>query len=215
MDTPHPIRLVLVDDHAIVREGLRTILEAEGFEVVGEAADAETALELVPVVDPDVVLLDLLMPGMDGIEAIRRLRARDPNRKILMLTSATEDFAVREALAAGACGYVPKGVGRSELGGAIRAVASGATAFHPEAERALREGSHNLRGALLEELTSRERSVLELLAIGRSNRQIGLRLGLTEGTVKGYVSTILDKFGAQDRTEAVVFAQRLGLVRRP
>lgn len=207
------IRLFIVDDHAIVREGLRTLLEGEGFEVVGEAGDGESALELIPALSPDVVLLDLLLPGINGLEVARRLLAVEPSAQVVILTSATEDLAVHEAADAGAIGFLPKEVGREELGAAIRAAAAGRRSWHPSAERVLREGTQNLRGAPLEELTPRERSVLELLAEGRSNRQIALRLGLTEGTVKGYVSAILDKLGAQDRTAAVVFARRIGLVR--
>jgi DNA-binding NarL/FixJ family response regulator len=207
-------RLVLVDDHAIVREGLRTLLEVEGFEVVGEAGDAESAMPLIAELHPDVVLMDLLMPGMNGLDATRELVARHPDLRILVLSSATEELLVRQALDAGAWGYLPKEVGRVALGEAIRGIVEGRRMVHPEAERALKDGLRNLRGAPLEELTPREQSVLELLAEGRSNRQIGGRLGLTEGTVKGYVSTVLDKLGAQDRTEAVLFAQRVGLVMR-
>lgn len=208
------VRLVLVDDHAIVREGLRTLLEVEGFEVVGEAGDAESAMPLIAELGPDVVLMDLLMPGMNGLDATRELVARHPHVRILVLSSATEELLVRQALEAGAWGYLPKEVGRAALGEAIRGIVGGQRMVHPEAERALRDGLRNLRGAPLEELTPREQSVLELLAEGRSNRQIGGRLNLTEGTVKGYVSTVLDKLGAQDRTEAVLFAQRVGLVMR-
>ena len=203
------LRLLLVDDHALVREGLRALLEdAEGLEIVAEAGDGERAVQLARQHAPDLVLLDLLMPGIGGLEALRRMRADRPGARVLVLTSAQEDAAVREAIAAGALGFLYKDATRAELVRAVRDAAAGRPALDPEAQRALMRPPER---SPLDELTPRERSVLELLAQGRSNRQIALRLDLTEGTVKGYVSTILDKLGVQDRTGAALVAVQHGL----
>lgn len=204
-----PVRVLLVDDHAIVREGLRALLEEEGgFAVAGEAADGERAVAAARELAPDVILMDLLMPGVDGLEALRRIRAADPEARVLVLTSAQDDRAVREAIDAGAVGFLFKDVSRRDLVRAVRDAAAGRPTLHPEAQRVLMKRPER---SPLDELTPRERTVLELIAQGRSNRQIALRLELTEGTVKGYVSTILDKLGVQDRTGAALFAVRHGL----
>jgi DNA-binding NarL/FixJ family response regulator len=206
---PVTVRVLLVDDHAIVREGLRALLEEEGgFAVAGEAADGERAVAAARELAPDVVLMDLLMPGVDGLEALRRIRAADPEARVLVLTSAQDDRAVREAIDAGAVGFLFKDVSRRDLVRAVRDAAAGRPTLHPEAQRVLMKRPER---SPLDELTPRERTVLELIAQGRSNRQIALRLELTEGTVKGYVSTILDKLGVQDRTGAALFAVRHGL----
>lgn len=205
-DGARPLRVLLADDHAIVREGLRELLEEEpGIAVVAEAADVAAAVERAVATRPDVALVDILMPDGSGLEALRRIRERAPGVRVVLLTSVGEPAAVREAMAAGAAGYLLKDLSRAELVAAVRAAAAGRRVLHPEAERALAAPSP------LAALTPRERSVLELLAQGRSNRQIGLRLGLTEGTVKGYVSAILDKLGVQDRTTAALLAARHGL----
>jgi len=208
-DTAPPVRVLLVDDHAIVREGLRALLEEEGgFAVAGEAADGERAVAAAHELAPDVILMDLLMPGVDGLEALRRIRAADSEARVLVLTSAQDDRAVRQAIDAGAVGFLFKDVSRRDLVRAVRDAAAGRPTLHPEAQRVLMKRPER---SPLDELTPRERSVLELIAQGRSNRQIALRLELTEGTVKGYVSTILDKLGVQDRTGAALFAVRHGL----
>jgi DNA-binding NarL/FixJ family response regulator len=210
---PVTVRVLLVDDHAIVREGLRALLEEEGgFAVAGEAADGERAVAAARELAPDVVLMDLLMPGVDGLEALRRIRAADPEARVLVLTSAQDDRAVREAIDAGAVGFLFKDVSRRDLVRAVRDAAAGRPTLHPEAQRVLMKRPER---SPLDELTPRERTVLELIAQGRSNRQIALRLELTEGTVKGYVSTILDKLGVQDRTGAALFAVRHGLGKSP
>jgi DNA-binding NarL/FixJ family response regulator len=201
------VRLLLVDDHEIVREGLRTLLEQEeGLEVVGEAEDGEQALRLMEKLKPDVVLLDVLMPGMGGVETARRAAALSSPPRLLMLTSSADEGAVRESIAAGALGYLMKDVSRAALVRAIRDAARNRPTLDPEAQRIL---MRRPEPSPLEALTPRERSVLELLAEGRSNRQIGLRLGLTEGTVKGYVSILFDKLGVQDRTQAALLAVKL------
>ena len=208
-DTAPPVRVLLVDDHAIVREGLRALLEEEGgFAVAGEAADGERAVAAARELAPDVILMDLLMPGVDGLEALRRIRAADPEARVLVLTSAQDDRSVRQAIDAGAVGFLFKDVSRRDLVRAVRDAAAGRPTLHPEAQRVLMKRPER---SPLDELTPRERTVLELIAQGRSNRQIALRLELTEGTVKGYVSTILDKLGVQDRTGAALFAVRHGL----
>ena len=210
-DTPAPpLRLMLVDDHEIVREGLRTLLEQEeDLEVVGEAEDGESAVRMAAERHPDVVLMDVMMPGMGGIEATRRLLALPsppaPPR-VLMLTSLADEAAIREAVAAGAMGYLMKDVSRAELVRAVRDAARDRPTLHPEAQRILMKRPEK---SPLDDLTPRERSVLDLVAEGRSNRQIANRLGLTEGTVKGYVSILLDKLGVQDRTQAALLAVSL------
>lgn len=206
---PASIRVLLVDDHAIVREGLRSLLENEdGIEIVGEAADGEAAVGLAVEQAADVVLMDLLMPGIGGLEALRRIRAAGAAARVLVLTSSHDDQAVRTAVAAGAIGFLFKDVSRRDLVRAVRDAASDRPTLHPEAQRVL---MRRPEASPIDELTPRERSVLELLAEGRSNRQIALRLELTEGTVKGYVSTILDKLGVQDRTGAALLAVKHGL----
>lgn len=210
-DTPNPpIRLMLVDDHEIVREGLRTLLDQEeDLAVVGEAEDGEAAVRLAAELHPDVVLMDVMMPGMGGIEATRRLLAlpAPPHPpRILMLTSLAEEGAIREAVAAGAMGYLMKDVSKVELVRAVRDAARDRPTLHPEAQRILMKRPEKTP---LDDLTPRERSVLDLVAEGKSNRQIANRLGLTEGTVKGYVSILLDKLGVQDRTQAALLAVSL------
>jgi DNA-binding NarL/FixJ family response regulator len=203
------LRVLLADDHAIVRAGLRELLEEEpDVEVVAEASGVAAAVERAVATRPDVALVDILMPDGSGLEALRRIRERAPSVRVVLLTSVGEPAAVREALAAGAAGYLLKDLTRAALVGAIRAAAEGRRVLHPEAERALAEAG---APGPLDALTPRERTVLELVARGRSNRQIALRLGLTEGTVKGYVSAILDKLGVQDRTSAALLAVRCGL----
>ena len=206
------VRLLLVDDHEIVREGLRTLLEQEeGIEVVGEGEDGEQAIRLAATLLPDVVLMDVLMPGIGGIEATRRLAELPSSPRVLVLTSVAEESAIREAIAAGALGYLMKDVSRYDLVRAIRDAAKNRPTFDPEALRVL---MRKPEPSPLADLTPRELSVLELLAEGRSNRQIGDRLKLTEGTVKGYVSILLGKLEVQDRTQAALLAVRL-LKKRP
>lgn len=207
-----PIRVFIVDDHAIVREGLQTLLaEEREFLVVGEAARGAEAVRLIPGAKPDVVLMDLVMPEIDGVETIRRLRQAGVQTHILVLTSFSEDQRVRDALQAGATGYLLKDVLKDDLLRAIQSAARGEPTLHPEAQRVLIRQT-TAPASPLHSLTDRERDVLRLIAQGRSNKEIAATLYLTEGTVKGYVSTILGKLGVEDRTQAALLAVRHGLV---
>jgi len=207
-----PIRVLLVDDHAIVREGLRALLdETASLQIVGEAADGTEALELAHRLRPDVVLMDLKMPGLPAADAIRTIRAQYPATQVLVLTSYAEDRQVEEVLRAGALGYVLKNIVAADLIRAIATVARGEAWLHADAQRSL--VNRMRRPAELSPLallTDRERSVLSLLAKGMSNRAIGQTLHLTEGTVKGYVSNVLAKLKLEDRTQAALLAVRLG-----
>jgi NarL family two-component system response regulator LiaR len=207
-----PIRVVVADDHAVVREGLRTFLRLEDdFELVGEAADGEAAVAEVERHGPDVALVDLVMPGIDGVEAIRRIREESPGTDVIVLTSFTEDEKIFPALQAGAVGYLLKDVQPRELAQAIRAVAAGKAILDPAmTARLLRELAATERreaGAL----TAREQDVLRLLARGLSNREIARELVLSEKTVKTHVSHILAKLRLADRTQAALYAVRAGL----
>jgi len=207
------VRILLVDDHAIVREGLRALLDdVPGMCIVGEATNGDEAVEMAARLTPDLVLMDLKMPGMAAPDAIRTIRARNPAVHVLMLTSYAEDQQVQKVISAGALGYVLKDVAKAELLKAMNTVVRGEPWLHAEAQRLL---VNRMRKPSelnpLELLTDRERSVLRLLAQGQSNRNIGKTLQLTEGTVKGYVSNILAKLKLEDRTQAALLAVKLGL----
>lgn len=208
------IRIVLVDDHEIVREGLRTLLSEEAdLEVVGEAENGAQAIRVCGELQPDVVLMDLSMPEMTGIAAIGPVKQVAPETHILVVTSFIDDERVRSAIQAGAIGYVMKNVLKSDLLRAIRSAARGEPALNAEAQRILiRQSSEPSTPPVHERLTSREMDVLRLLASGHSNKEIGGVLHLTEGTVKVYVSTILDKLQVADRTQAALYAVRNGIV---
>jgi two-component system, NarL family, response regulator LiaR len=208
------IRVLIADDHAVVRQGLRTFLELqEDIEVVGDAADGEAALAGVERFEPDVVLMDLVMPGVGGVEAIRRLRTLRPETRVLVLTSFLDDEKLFPAVRAGAAGYLLKDVDPSELVRAIRTVADGEALLHPAvAARLMEEFSDTERPVAEEALTAREREVLLLIARGLPNKQIALELGIAEKTVKTHVSSILSKLGLTDRTQAALYAVRAGLI---
>jgi DNA-binding NarL/FixJ family response regulator len=210
------IRVLIVDDHQIVREGLEILLSEEPtITVVGQAANGAEAVTLAASLRPDVILMDLVMPELDGIEATRRIRRADAasQSQILVLTSFADDQRVREAIEAGAIGYLLKDVLKADLLRAIRTAAQGKPTLHPEAQGYLmRQVSAPSASASVLHLTEREREVLRLIATGQSNKEIAHTLHLTEGTVKGYVSAVLAKLGVADRTQAALYAVKHGLV---
>jgi DNA-binding NarL/FixJ family response regulator len=211
-----PIRLVIADDHPVVRQGLRAFLETnEGFEVVGEAADGDEAVRVTLRTEPDVLLLDLVMPGVDGTEAITRLRERGTTSRILVLTSFMAEDQVIPAIRAGADGYLLKDVDPSELAGAIRAVSRGESMLAPGAAAAVMAAVSADRPPPqfpeLERLTAREREVLEGLGRGLTNRELAEELFVSEKTVKTHVSNVLMKLDLPDRTRAALYAVRVGL----
>jgi NarL family two-component system response regulator LiaR len=210
------IRIVIADDHAVVRQGLRTLLELQDeMEVVAEAADGEEAVEAVQRTAPDVALLDLVMPKLGGIEAIRRIRDGSPATRVLVLTSFADDDTVLPAVRAGAAGYLLKDVQPQDLITAIRTVHAGEALLAPAVATMLVEqlaAADEPRGR--DELTPRERDVLAHLARGRANKVIARELGVSERTVKTHVSNILGKLGLTDRTQAAVYAVRHGLVQQ-
>ncbi|WP_431773219.1 response regulator [Streptomyces cucumeris] len=207
------IRVLLVDDHQVVRRGLRTFLEVQDdIDVVGEASDGEEGVARAEELRPDVVLMDVKMPGIDGIQALRTLRDLDNPARVLVVTSFTEKRTVVPALRAGAAGYVYKDVDPEALAGAIRSVYAGHVLLQPEVALALLSqedsGGGQGRGGTL---TEREREVLALIADGRSNREIARALVLSEKTVKTHVSNILMKLDLADRTQAALWAVRHGI----
>lgn len=208
-----PIKVMIVDDHAIVREGLTMLLGEEAdIEVVGEARDGVDALTRIGHLQPDVVLMDLVMPQMDGIAATAQIRQKYPDCQVLVLTSFAENQHVPDAIQAGAIGYLLKDVLKADLLTAIKAAAKGEPTLHPEAQRQLmRQVVTPPTPNLLDTLTAREMDVLRLIAQGRSNKEIAMTLHLTEGTVKGYVSTVLGKLQVADRTQAALFAVKHGI----
>jgi DNA-binding NarL/FixJ family response regulator len=208
-----PIKVLLVDDHQVVRRGLRTFLEVQDdIEVVGEAADGAEGVALVEELKPDVVLMDVKMPGMDGVDALRRLRELNNPARVLIVTSFTEQRTVVPALRAGAAGYVYKDIDPEALAGAIRSVRAGHVLLQPEVADALLSQEENNSGqGRGGSLTEREREVLGLIADGRSNREIARVLVLSEKTVKTHVSNILMKLDLADRTQAALWAVRHGV----
>jgi NarL family two-component system response regulator LiaR len=204
-------RVLITDDHGVVRQGLRMFLSLDpDFEVVGEASNGEEALAMARDLGPDVVLMDLLMPVMDGISATEKIRAELPEVEVIALTSVLEDASVTGAVRAGAIGYLLKDTDSEELSQAIKAAAEGRVHLAPEAAaRLMRE----VRAPdSPEALTDREAEVLRLLARGKANKQIASSLYVSEKTVKAHVSSILMKLGVQSRTQAALYAVRAGLV---
>jgi two-component system NarL family response regulator len=202
------IRVLIADDHQVVREGLTAIINRQAdLEVVGQAASGEEAIEVFREQSPDVTLMDLRLPGIDGIETIIRLRSISPTARVLVLTTYDGDEYIHRAIEAGAAGFLLKTVRREELIDAIRAAHQGRRSFPPQvASRLVEYGPRS-------DLTAREIEVLDLVANGKSNKEIGRVLGISEGTVKGHVSAILTKLDASDRTSAVTVALKRGLIR--
>ncbi len=220
MTIPNRTRILIVDDQRLMREGLRTLLELENdFEIVGEAGDGQMALDAVATHHPDVVLMDIRMPRMDGVEATRRLHTQDPGIKVIILTTFDDETYVYEGLRAGALGYLLKDLSGDELARAIRTVMNGGALIEPSVARKvlaefarLAPAQQSPRAGLAEPLSERELDVLKLVATGMSNREIGAKLFIAEGTVKNYVTNVLQKIGARDRTQATLRARELGLL---
>jgi DNA-binding NarL/FixJ family response regulator len=214
----NPITIILVDDHEVVRRGVRAYIETlPEFQVVGEASSGEEGVELVMEHIPDVVLIDLIMPGMDGIETTRKIKKVSPRTQVVVLTSYHEDAHIFPALKAGAISYILKDMKMDRLVDAIRKAVQGEVTLHPRvAARVLQ----NLRGEggegsqMMAELTERELDVLKLIANGLTNNQIAEKLVISEYTVKGHVSNILSKLHLADRTQVAVYAWQQGIVHR-
>ena len=204
-------RVFLLDDHEVVRRGLRELLGSEDdLEIVGEAGTAEEAYGRIPATSPDVAVLDVRLPDGDGVEVCREIRSRHPGIACIMLTSVADDDAVYAAIMAGASGYLLKQVRGTELVDGIRRVAAGASLLDPSVTtRVLERLRHRDDKDELASLTDQERNILDLVAEGLTNRQIGERMFLAEKTVKNYVSNILAKLGMSRRTEAAVYAAKL------
>lgn len=220
------IRVLIVDDQALIRTGIATLLARKpGIEVVGQASNGQEALELVAALDPDVVLMDVLMPVMDGVEATRRLAERGPRPAVIILTTFRDDTYVFRGLAAGARGYLLKDVDHKALADAVRTVAGGGALLGPEITAQMLPHLGRLAGEVegskpatspatperLAFLTERERAILALLAQGRTNQEISDTLLISVGTVKNHISNILSKLGVRDRTQAALWAQQQGL----
>ena len=206
------IKVLVVDDHAVVREGLRTFLDLQdGIEVAGEAGDGEAALDAVEALAPDVVLMDLVMPRLDGVGAMRELHRRGAHARVIVLTSFVDEARLLPALQAGAAGYLLKDVAPQELARAIRAAHDGEALLDPGvAARLLDAMAREPRPS--DELTTRETEVLALIVRGRANKVIAQELGISEKTVKAHVGRVLAKLGVADRTQAALLAVRTGLV---
>ena len=213
-----PITVLLVDDHALVRQGVRAFLDTQSdITVVAEAASGEEAVHLAVEHAPDVALMDLMMPDMDGVEATRRLTARSPRTKVVVLTSYHDDEHIFPAIRAGALSYVLKEVGPDELAKSVRKAAAGEAVLHPRvAARVVRElhGARRDEPNAFHDLSDRELEVLKLIAEGLSNAEISNHLFISEKTTKNHVSNILGKLHLADRTQAAVYAWRQGVVRR-
>jgi len=213
MSPPATIRVLVADDQRVVREGLVLLLELlGGIEVVGAAADGEQAMALAADLRPDVVLMDLRMPRLDGVAATRRLRERDPGVRVIALTTYDDEHSVMEAVRAGARGYLTKDAGAEEIRQALEAVVRGEAAIDPAVQHhlldALATGAPAIAGTLPDGLTPREAEVLSLIAEGLSNAEIAHRLVVSEATVKSHINHLFTKIGARDRAQAVTYAYR-------
>ncbi len=214
----NPISVIIVDDHEVVRKGIRAFLDSTSeFKVVGEASSGQDALRLVRELIPDVALMDLIMPGADGIETTREIKKISPRTQVVVLTSFHEDIHIFPALKAGATSYILKDIKMEDLAETLQSAARGEVTFHPViASRVLRSirGEDSNNEFLYAELTDRELEILKLIANAQTNSQIAEQLVISEYTVKGYVSNILSKLHLADRTQVAVYAWQQGLVRR-
>lgn len=215
------LRLMLVDDQSLFREALRTLLSLQDdFEIVAEAENGERAIVLAKAHRPDVILMDLRMPVLGGVEATRRIIAATPMARVIVLTTFEEDEEIFEAMRAGALGYLLKACSADKLCESVRAAAKGTSVLEPsvaarmmaELNRLTAKEGRKVSVALADPLTDRELAVLKLLAEGCSNKEIGSRLTITEGTVKNHMTNVLGKLGALDRTQAALKARELGLI---
>jgi two-component system, NarL family, response regulator YdfI len=210
-----PIRILVADDHLIIRQGLRLILETEdGFEMVGEAADGAEAVRLCSEMKPDVVLMDLRMPGMDGLTAIERLRVEQPGIAVVILTTFNEDDLMMRGLRAGAKGYLLKDTDRETLFNTIRAAARGETLLKPEiiARVLSKAGETGAQAASATDLTERELEVLRAVAQGERSKEIAVCLGISERTVKAHLASIYNRLGVDSRAAAIAVAAQKGLL---
>jgi DNA-binding NarL/FixJ family response regulator len=206
-----PIRVLIVDDHAVVREGLRAFLELQDrMEVIGEAGDGREAIEEAERLRPDVILMDLVMPRLDGVEAMRELHEQVPAARVIVLTSFLDDERLLPALRAGAAGYLLKNVEPQDLARAIRLADAGEAMIDPAVAARLVDALVEVRGDERPKLTRREQEVLELIGRGLANKRIALELGIAEKTVKTHVSHVLAKLGVSDRTQAALYVERSG-----
>jgi DNA-binding NarL/FixJ family response regulator len=210
----NPIRVAIADDHRVVRVGLEELLATfDEIELVGSADGGERAVELCAASQPDVLLLDLSMPDLDGVEVTRRIRVASPATRVVVFTSFSDRDRIVEAIDAGALGYLLKDAEPEELRLAIRAASRGEAPLAPKAASALlEERSERARPEV--ELTDREREVIELVVAGMANKQIARRLGISEKTVKGHLTNLFQRIGVADRTQAALWAERTGLLRR-
>src|SRR5512133_3425572 len=216
MEQVRPIRVLLVDDHAVVRSGLAAFLMVfDDLVYVGEASDGREAIEKCAELQPDVVLMDLIMPEMDGATATQIIRSRWPNIQVVVLTSFKENDLVQGALRAGAIGYLLKNASASDLAGAIRSAVAGRPTLAPEAAQALIQANGVGFQTSRFDLTEREKEVLALMALGLNNLEIADRLIVSRSTIKFHVSSVLSKLGASSRTEAVAIAMQNHLVNSP
>ena len=206
------IQVLIVDDHAIVRQGLRLLLEPQAnIEVVGEAADGHIALQLIASFNPDVVLLDLWMAGLDGLGVLKQLQDAADKPAVIVLTSSLEEQQIKQALAHGAMGYLLKTSRSSEVISAIEQVASGKPVLDPAATRVMIQQTQSQDP--LEKLTGRERDVFDLMALGRNVAEVALTLTVSEATIRTHVAHVLDKLGLRDRVQIMAYALKRGLVR--
>jgi two-component system, NarL family, response regulator DegU len=212
------VRLMLVDDHKALRQGLRRSLEEEeGFSIVGEAADGDEAVRMAPVVQPDLILRDVSMPDMDGVEATRRILQADPSRRVVMLTMHVDKDIIESAIKAGAVGYLTKDCSIDEIIEAVKMAANGETALSPQLAQTMLAEVRKIDAPTIRDedrlITKREEEVLQLIADGCSTPEVAQKLYISQKTVKNHLASIYEKLDARDRTQAVLTAVRMGIIR--